>query len=475
MNEKMEQYKLKCRAYLSTIDIHRLRAYGRSIGVARPAAKDKEELIDDIVAILAFELAPVERSNRGAPVKNDAVDERIPAEIAKIKAECFKNDVMIDFDFPPYDFQKEVEEMLQRTEKARTLIVNDPSVERDGVVSQIVSRGQVSYIDGEWLLLPLDGSVPDGKTPIPQPLVEKYKLRDGDVITCYNREKDDWQRVEVILTVNGILEDRLKDRPHFDECNACYSQDRLRFYDDNEGFLSTSYKCIDWLYPVTKGQRACLISAPKAGKTKMLLQLAKAAKTLNRGAEVYVLLTDQSQETVGEFRRSFGYMNLLYTTYEDDADQQVFVADFVLKRAKRYAEGGKDVILFVDSLSALAHAFNDTTASVGGKTLPCGLEVKTIRYLKKYLGTARCLEKGGSITIIGSVNVDTGNPMDDVIARELVDVATLEIALSSSLAIKRIYPAIDFEKTHSNYYETTDAQETAGLDLLLKNPFRLFA
>jgi transcription termination factor Rho len=190
---------------------------------------------------------------------------------------------------------------------------------------------------------------------------------------------------------------------------------------------------------------------------------------LNPAAEVMLLLVDQSYEMLSEFHRAFGDLNFLYTTYEDDVDRQVFVADYILKRAKRYAESGKDVVLFVDSLTALAHAFNDTEASMGGKTLPCGLEVKTIHYLKKYFGAARSLEKGGSITIIGALVVDTGDPMDDVLARELFEIATLELVLNSQLATKRIYPAIDFEKSRGKYNTKIKTSEEEECEFLFKN------
>ena len=464
--ENLEKFKLKCKAFLATIDIHRLRAYGRSIGVSRPAAKDKEELIEDIVGILSYELAPVERSNRGAPVKNDSVDERLPAKIAEIKAECFVNDVMMDI--PEYDFNKEYQQMLKDTEGARWLVVNDPQIETVGSVSKVVSRGQVCYYENEWFLFSFSGAFSEEKVPIPAQVIEEYKLRDGDVVTCYYRETSTWKKVEVVTSINGVALPFVKERPNFDECNACYSKQRICFYDENK-FSSATHKCVDWLFPITEGQRACVISTPKAGKTQMLHSLANAASNLNSNTNILVLLSDQTHETVSEFRRNFNSMELAYTTYEDDADHQVYVAECILNRAKRYAEMGKRVILFVDSLTALARAFNDTEASMGGKTLPCGLEVKTIHYLKKYFGAARCLEKGGSITIIGSLSVDTGNPMDDIVARELSELATLKIELSNELAIQRIYPAIDFEKSTGKYNEMVKAEEEMQAEILLKN------
>ena len=464
--ENLEKFKLKCKNYLTTIDLHRLRAYGRHIGVERPAAKDKESLIEDIVAILAFELSPVERSNRGAPVKNDTVDPRILEKIAEFKAECFANDVMMDW--PEFDFRKKYREMQEAYGDGLYLVVNDPAVEEVGLVSKVSSWGQVSYMDEEWILLPLNGSFPEKKIPIPLSVIEQNKLREGDVINCYYREKGDLQTVEVVISINGVGADFFKERPHFDECNACYSKDKIEVFEEGR-FDSILSKAMEWIFPITCGQRGCVLAAPKTGKTRLLRNLAKTAENLNRGEEVLVLLTDQTHETVSEFRRLYGERGLVYTTYEDDADRQIYVAEWVLKRAKRYAEMGRKVVLFVDSLSALARAFNDTEASMGGKTLPCGLEVKTIHYLKKYFGTARCLEEGGSITIIGALSVDTGNPIDDIIARELSELATLKIELSEDLALRRIYPAIHFEKSQGRYNE--EIKDGAGIEteILLRN------
>ena len=464
--ENLEKFKLRCKNYLATIDLHRLRAYGRHIGVERPAAKDKESLIEDIVAILAYELSPVERSKRGAPVKNDAVDPRIPEKIAAIKAECFVNDVMMDL--PEFNFEKRYREMKEAQGDGLYLVLNDPAVERDGKVTDVTVRGQVSCMDDEWLLLPLDGSLPEQKVPIPAFVMEQNHLREGDVINCRCREKDDWKKVEVILSINGVGTVMLKDRANFDDCSACYSKEKIEV--NKEGRVGTVLtKAFDWIFPIAYGERGCVISSPKMGKTRLLRNLATVTKTINGSAEVLVLLTDQTHETVNDFRNYFGEDGFAYTTYEDDVDRQIYVAEWILKRAKRYAEMGRPVVLFVDSLSALAKAFNDTEASMGGKTLPCGLEVKTIHYLKKYFGTARCLEEGGSITIIGSVCVDTGNPMDDIIARELSELTTLRIELSDDLALRRIYPAINFEKSQAGYNIEIKDAEGIETEVLLRN------
>ncbi len=463
MKENMVQFKLRCKTFLMSYDIQRLRSYGRFIGVDSPTKKNKEPLIDEIIAILSFELAPIEISKQGAPVKNKQVDEGILQGIKQIKDDCFKNDIMIDV--PNYDFETEYQKMLQTIEPMR---VADPKEEARGFVSKIVSRGQVACVDGEYLLLPLDASVPEKKTPIPLEIVQEGDLREGDVITCHYREKDGKQWVGVLLTVNDVFVQDLKERARFDECAACYSQEQIHVF-DGENHATSTHKYVEWLLPITKGQRGCVVSTPKAGKTTFLKKIVQAAQALNRKLEVFTVLVDQSHETVGEFRKICRPNSVFYTTYEDDADRQVFVADFVLKRAKRFAEKGKDVLLVVDSLSALARAFNDTDASLGGKTLASGLESKTVHYVKKYFGAARCLEKGGSITILGAVSVGTGDPADEAIARELSEVATMQLCLNEELAVKRIYPAIDFVKAFSKSqgdFKDVDAEE---IEFILRN------
>ena len=462
MNEKMVQFKLRCRDFLFQYDIGRLRIYGRNVGVDSPTKKNKGALIDEIIAILSFELAPVEISKQGAPVKNNNLDESIPNGIKAIKEDCFKNDIMMDT--PKYDFEAEYQKMIADIAPMR---VADPQEEKRGFVSKLVSRGQVAYLDGEYLLLPLDGAESQTRIPIPIEIVKEGDLREGDVITCHYREKDGKQWVGVLLTVNEVFVQDLKERAHFDDCSVCSSKESIRIFDEKKHGTST-HKYVEWLLPIRKGGRGCVISAPKAGKTVVLKKIVEAAQLLNRRLEVFTLLVDHSHETVAEFRRCSRLDSVFYSTYEDDADRQVFVADFVLKRAKRFAEMGKDVLIVIDSLSALAHAFNNTEASLGGKTLLSGLESKTIHYLKKYFGAARCLEKGGSITILGAVSVGTGDPADETIARELSELATMQLWLNEELAIKRIYPAIDFVKAFSKLEGVQD-EDAAEVEFLLRN------
>ena len=236
----------------------------------------------------------------------------------------------------------------------------------------------------------------------------------------------------------------------------------LPIYDDNRVDFS-SCKYLEWLAPIRKGQRCGVIAPPKTGKTRLLQEIAQGVQALNPQVEVFALLVDQSPETIGQFSRFIPQDNLLYTTYDDDADRQVFVAEFLLNRLKRMAEMGRDVVVIVDSFNGISKAFNDTENSLGGKTLPCGLESKTLQYIKKYISSAGCIEGKGTITMIGSVMTETGNPFDDIIAAEIAPIVNYEIRLSDKMAYKRVYPALDKTKICVERRDCSMAEENRAM------------
>jgi transcription termination factor Rho len=305
-----------------------------------------------------------------------------------------------------------------------------------------VFRGQIATINGVSMLVSLNAKTLKGIL-VPDDLIRRHDLREGDVISCYVEQGKNTMICVDVLTINDIVADAV-ERERFEESAVCYPFQRLHMY-VSEGTAGLTAKYFEWLIPFGKGQRGCLFSAPKAGKTTIMQELATALQ--NERVTLLVLLVDQSPETVYAFKRLLPKERLVYTTYEDDPERQVFAAEFLLKRAKRLAECGKDVVLLVDSLSALARAYNDTDDSLGGRTLAGGLESKTVHFIKKYFGAARCLEKGGSITTLACVSCSTGNPFDDVLASELSAISNLDVWLDEQAAIKHSYPAIDMKKT----------------------------
>lgn len=428
--------------YLLSLSLHKLQAYGRSIGVDKPTTQSKGEIIVSIIAILLKEVEPVPLSKRGAPVKNDYVEPTIPEEIEKIRLSFMGGAPILEQKAEPtYDYKARLEEIKKNP---FVLTVRDPGMEEPEGVKKIY-KGQLETLGGVSMLLPLDCLDSAHKIIMPVELIQKFELQEGDVVTCYADKRAQHLVATTVLTVNELVCDTYH-RKKFEESAVCFPHKRLHFYDGKK-FTSTAEKYLEWLIPLGKGERGLIVAPPKTGKTSMFLELAKAARGLNGGLQVFTLLIDQSPENVSLYRKQAPIDHMVYTTYEDEPERQVFVADFILKRAKRYAECGNDVLLLVDSFNALANAFNDTKASSGGKVLVGSLESKTVQYLKRYFGTARCFEKGGSVTIVGAISSMTGNPADDLLLSQLSAVSTLEIALSGELAKRRIYPAVDLSKT----------------------------
>ncbi len=440
MNEqKKREFTLACKQELSNHSLTSLRTYGRNVGVSSPTSRGKTDLIEKIVGILTEEIPATVRNGRGAPVLNDVLDQKLVAAIERLKAEYQ--------DQPPKqpELHYNVAEMRKamKHEPLEIILHQDNSV-RDENGELSVFRGQLTTLNDVAVLLPLNCVENGNNVLIATDFIRHYVLKEGDVLTCNVDKTNDAFVATHILTINGADADYFKRGEAFETAEVCYPVEKVKVFDAKK-FPSTTAKYADWVLPFGKGHRAVLCGSPKSGKTQFLRTVARAAAALNKHVTVLFLLVGQSPEAITEFRQSIDNDCLAYTTYEDEPERQVFVADFMLNRAKRLAECGQDVLLFVDSFNNLSRAFNDTEASAGGKTFPCGLEVKTVQYIKKYFGSARCFAKGGSLTILGSVSCNTGNPADDIFTTELTAIANLELRLDDTLAEKRIFPAVKLQ------------------------------
>ncbi len=447
IEKDVERFKTEGRLFLNTKGLASLRSYAREIGVDSPTKdKNKPELIECILAVLTGETLAIEKSKRGAPVKSDVIDPTMPKEMERLcalylegaTASKSEESEYPKTDIPIYDF---AEEMKKLREKNKGYYFSDSYLENgfEATIEEYV--GQLATINSVPLLLPLDCIDSNEKVIISIEFIRQYDLREGDVVSCYVRKRKGIFVAVRIIKINGIPGEELR-RIRFDEGMVTYPDEPLCFYQDGN-YSKIEHKFFDWISPIYRGQRALITGAPKSGKTKILQELALSAHALNEYVRVFVLLVDQSLETVNAFRKSLPKDRLVYTTYEEEADRQVFAAKFLLNRAKRFVESGRDVVLVVDSLNALARAFNDTEESAGGKMLPCGLESKTVHFIKKYFGAGRRMERGGSLTIIGGVSTATGNPADEYLASELATLSNLKVTLSDSMAVKRSYPALD--------------------------------
>ncbi len=441
-DNQRKEFEFKCREFLSLQSLASLRSYGRLVGVASPTSKKKGELIADIVAVLLEEIPAQERSGRGAPVLDDRTDIKLIQAVEDLKFRYgIGEDILKGTGYGRLDF--DYKEMIAEFKKHPLKFVVNDSQPRTSDQTETDSTycGQLATYNGLSLLLPLNYAEDGEKVLLAVEFIHHYELKEGDVVTCYIKKQNEIYVVTKITEINGEKADDFKRKQCFENAEVCYPFRKINVYDGQQ-YTSIAAKYMDFVVPFERGQRGLLISSPKAGKSKFIEKIAPAITALNAGLKTFVLLVDQLPETIGRFRKLIDKDALIYSTYEDEPERQVLVADYLLKRAKCLAECGQDVLLFVDSFNALARAYNETEDSSGGKMLSCGLEAKTVHYLKRYFGAARCLDKGGSLTIFGAVSNETGNPADDVICAELSAISNLEIRLKNELAAKGIFPAI---------------------------------
>lgn len=463
MNERtLDNLKTAYTEYLSTLSIGSLRSVGREKGVSKSTLKKKNELIGLIVSVLTGELPPAAKTNRGAPVKDGYIDPQIFDKLEEIKNTYLSDTLVTEQD----DFG-----LLPNIEHPNLLEVSSQEGEKEASdAKREVYSGQLETINGVSWLLPFNcRETTAGKIIVSVATIQTYDLREGDIVACYTEKRHATYVATEVLSVNG-LPPTDTPRIRFEESSICYPCERISLSSFRNG-NSVVAKYADWLIPFGKGQRTLIASGPKAGKTALLKEFAEAIAVTHPELRVLVLLADQTPECVKEFSEIVPKDDLVYTTYDDEPDKHVFAANFLLKRAKRYAEAGMDVVLLVDSLTTLAHAYNETEGSEGTRIFTNGLKSKTLYYIRKFLGAARCLERGGSLTIFGTVALETGNSSDSILAGELSRIANAEIFLSESLALKRVYPAIDAEHSSTKQSELLFSEEEAASEKLIRNKY----
>jgi transcription termination factor Rho len=241
-----------------------------------------------------------------------------------------------------------------------------------------------------------------------------------------------------VTAVNGLPPDTAKNRPHFDDLTPVYPNQRFRLED---GDPSPAARIIDLVSPIGKGQRGLIVAPPKAGKTTVLKTIAHAIATAYPEVHLMLVLVGERPEEVTDLRRSVRG-EVIASTFDQSPDDHVRAAELAIERAKRLAELGRDVVVMLDSLTRLGRAYN-LAAPASGRTLTGGVAVSALQPPRQFLGAARCLEEGGSLTILSSALIDTGSQLDNVLFEEFKGTGNMELRLRRDLAEKRIFPAID--------------------------------
>ena len=281
-------------------------------------------------------------------------------------------------------------------------------------------------------------------------IIKRYRLKTGDVIKGLYRSKNPNERfgaLSYIETVNGKPLSALGQRKNFDHLTPVFPDHRIKLEIEGEK-APTALRLLDLLAPIGKGQRGMIVSPPKAGKTTLLKQVAKAIVKNEPNMHLLILLIDERPEEVTDMKEEVegGLVTVIYSTFDEEPSHHKRVAEMTIERAKRLVEQGEDVTILLDSMTRLARAYN-LVVPASGRTLSGGLDPAALHMPKRFFGAARNMREGGSLTILATALVDTGSRMDDVIYEEFKGTGNMELVLNRELQERRIFPAIDIVKS----------------------------
>lgn len=417
---------------LNNMNLLELRELARELGIPSPTILKKGELIEQTLGIINGDLEPATKSKRGRPPKQikglegilEALkgEDKVESEYQTPMAPKVKDNI------PKFDEENEQDILSEK---------DDSLAEREGVLE--------IHNDGYGFLRANNYEPGEHDVYISNPQIKRFSLKRGDLVRgkVKNVTNNRYDAIIKIISVNGIPVENFNGRRQFEDLVPIYPKERLVLETKNAG--DVAIRSIDLLSPIGKGQRAMIVSPPKAGKTTLLKKIAHSISVNYPEIHLIVLLIDERPEEVTDMQRSIKG-EVIFSTFDELPEHHTRIAELVLARAKRLVEIGKDVVIVLDSLTRLARAYNLTVPPTG-RTLSGGIDPGALYAPKKFFGSARNIEDGGSLTIIATALIDTGSRMDDVIYEEFKGTGNMEVHLNRNLSEKRIFPAIDLYRS----------------------------
>jgi len=389
----------------------------------RKPAKKVEEVKADAVETVAEVLETIDETVESAEAQRDASETEDQVEIEPVSAPDIEVTDVVSA--PETPIQKETRHQ------------NDNGKDVEGIL-EIMAEG--------YGFLRVENFVSGSKDIyVPPTLIRKYGMKTGDLVCgkCrFQKDSDKSQALMWISTINGYLLSEHPRRRPFETLTPIYPEEKFVLEIDKKE-LST--RLIDLIAPIGKGQRGMIVSPPKAGKTVLLKKIANSITANYPDAELFVLLIDERPEEVTDMKESVKG-TVVSSTFDELPERHIKVSELVLERAQRLVEYGKDVVILMDSITRLARAYNLTIPPTG-RSLSGGLDPGALHKPKKFFGAARNIRGGGSLTIVATALVDTGSKLDDVIFEEFKGTGNMELHLDRKLSEKRIFPAIDINKS----------------------------
>ena len=494
---------------LEAKSIFEMRALAKEVGISAPTKMNKAELVDMVFKITNGEIEPPQAPRRGRPKKYGDATEQTTSEKPQIAHNLAQPEQILTpspakvevigeislpkgFERPKYQPTRQFAQQNQKQysnngfnqnnygqKQNNFRNQNQNQVQRDNVIAERKDDEETEQIregyleinpDGYGFLRVKNGEFNEMDAYVSAMKIKQYGLRRGDYVTslCKKVQEGRPSAVVSVTTINGIESDKVGKRPNFDDLVPIYPDERIRLEVAPREFAT---RCIDLVSPIGKGQRGIIVSPPKAGKTTLLKMIASSIATNYPDIELKVLLIDERPEEVTDMQRSIKG-EVVYSTFDELPEHHTKTAEMLLERAKRLVEMGKDVVILLDSLTRLARAYNLTIPPTG-RTLSGGIDPGALHSPKRFFGSARNIENGGSLTIIATALVDTGSRMDDVIFEEFKGTGNMEIHLDRRLSEKRIFPAIDLAKSGTRKEELlltpSELEGTWGIRKLLSN------
>ncbi|MER3475064.1 MAG: transcription termination factor Rho [Armatimonadota bacterium] len=325
---------------------------------------------------------------------------------------------------------------------------------------QIIAEGVLEILPDGWGFLRRDVNFAadgTGDIYVSQTQIKRFGLKTGDIVSGVVRppkENEKYYGLLRVELVNGLDPEFARHRTHFDDLTPIYPVERIRMETDSKNI---SARLIDLIAPIGKGQRGLIVSPPKAGKTTLLKTIANSIAVNHPEIVLLVLLVDERPEEVTDIRRSVKG-RVVSSTFDEMPENHMRVSDITLEMAKRLVEARRDVVILLDSLTRMSRASN-LTVNPSGRTLSGGLDPSALYRPKRFFGAARNIEEGGSLTVLATALVDTGSRMDDVIFEEFKGTGNMELVLDRGLAERRIFPAIDINRSGTRHEELLFSEE----------------
>lgn len=442
--------KLEMPLYVQPLFV--IREAGKAMGVASTSIKTKEEILSDMRKIQMGMMEP------------------LPEELREPKSP-YNIDVSSILEVAPLD------------ENGKPIMF----VEKDGDYSEDPKDpgvGPIVFMDSGIDLITVEGVLEQhgngfgfirtnnfGNSPndvyISKIDILRYNLRSGDKVkaTALVPLTKEAPAVKEVLEVNGLQPRAFLARDDFDELVATYPNERIKLENENDG-NDCAMRIIDLFSPIGKGQRGLIVAPPKAGKTTLIKNIAKAIEANNKDIRLLVLLIDERPEEVTDIMRCIN-AEVIHSNFDECSEHHIRAAECVFNRAKRLVEGRLDVVILMDSITKLVRAYNNVVES-SGKTLSGGLDPTAMSAPKRFFGSARNIEDGGSLTVISTALIDTGSRLDDIVYEEFKGTGNMEIVLSRELSERRIFPAIDIRKSGTRREEMLLSNEELDLTYKLR-------